>query len=153
MLVYRAIILNNVAENNILFMMLSKSKSSSNEGSTASFSPATNAPETIAPLAAYALPPKPLAETVMLEQYNGLNGEKYIRKRNRPLTNEELDGMSLHEGYKKLESPVSYVSSGTPARKILASPTPMATPPYVTQQLDVTKEAIGSFPFMKPKGY
>ncbi|KAI4371885.1 hypothetical protein MLD38_010182 [Melastoma candidum] len=88
----------------------------------------------------------------MLEQCNGLNGEKYIRKRNRPLTNEELDGMSLHEGYKKLESPVSYVSSGTPARKILASPTPMATPPYVIQQLDVTKEAIGSFPFMKPKG-
>ncbi|KAK6911170.1 Splicing factor 3B subunit 1 [Dillenia turbinata] len=93
------------------------------------------------------------------EQYNLLRWEKDIEERNRPLTDEELDAMFPQEGYKILEPPASYVPIRTPARKLLATPTPIGTPLYAIpeenrgQQFDVPKEAPGGLPFMKPEDY
>ncbi|KAF3435049.1 hypothetical protein FNV43_RR22136 [Rhamnella rubrinervis] len=93
------------------------------------------------------------------EQYNLMRWEKDIEERNRPLTDEELDAMFPQEGYKILEPPPSYVPIRTPARKLLATPTPMGTPLYSIpeenrgQQFDVPKEAPGGLPFMKPEDY
>eukprot|EP00897_Mesotaenium_endlicherianum_P003517 jgi/Mesen1/3193/ME000184S02249 len=79
-----------------------------------------------------------------------------------PLTDEELDAIFPAEGYKILEPPASYVPIRTPARKLLATPTPMAgaTPLYQipeedrTQQFDVPSEAAaGGLPSMKPEDY
>lgn len=91
------------------------------------------------------------------EQYNLLRWERDIEERNRPLTDEELDAMFPQEGYKILEPPSNYVPIRTPARKLLATPTPMGTPLYAIpeenrgQQFDVPKEAPGGLPFMKPE--
>ncbi|CAL5183216.1 unnamed protein product [Lathyrus oleraceus] len=93
------------------------------------------------------------------EQYNLLRWERDIEERNRPLTDEELDAMFPQEGYKVLDPPASYVPIRTPARKLLATPTPMGTPLYQIpeenrgQQFDVPKEAPGGLPFMKPEDY
>ncbi|KAG0585203.1 hypothetical protein M758_3G267000 [Ceratodon purpureus] len=94
------------------------------------------------------------------EQYNMLRWEKDIEERNRPLMDEELEAMFPMEGYKILEPPASYVPIRTPARKLLATPTPMGgTPLYAipeedrTQQYDVPKEAAGGLPFLKPEDY
>ncbi|XP_058207077.1 uncharacterized protein LOC131320393 [Rhododendron vialii] len=93
------------------------------------------------------------------EQYNLLRWEKDIEERNRPLTDEELDAMFPMEGYKILEPPPSYVPIRTPARKLLATPTPLGTPLYSIpeenrgQQFDVPKELPGGLPFMKPEDY
>ncbi|KAL0359679.1 UNVERIFIED_CONTAM: Splicing factor 3B subunit [Sesamum angustifolium] len=93
------------------------------------------------------------------EQYNLLRWEKDIEERNRPLTDEELDAMFPQEGYKILDPPASYVPIRTPARKLLATPTPMGTPLYNIpeenrgQQFDVPKELPGGLPFMKPEDY
>ncbi|XP_030442764.1 uncharacterized protein LOC115665023 [Syzygium oleosum] len=93
------------------------------------------------------------------EQYNLMRWEKDIEERNRPLTDEELDAMFPQEGYKVLEPPASYVPIRTPARKLLATPTPLGTPLYQIpeenrgQQFDVPKEAPGGLPFMKPEDY
>ncbi|OVA13817.1 Splicing factor 3B subunit 1 [Macleaya cordata] len=93
------------------------------------------------------------------EQYNLLRWEKDIEERNRPLTDEELDSMFPQEGYKILDPPASYVPIRTPARKLLATPTPLGTPLYSIpeenrgQQFDVPKEAPGGLPFMKPEDY
>ncbi|KAF5191418.1 Splicing factor 3b subunit [Thalictrum thalictroides] len=89
------------------------------------------------------------------EQYNLLRWEKDIEERNRPLTDEELDSMFPQEGYKILDPPASYVPIRTPARKLLATPTPMGTPLYAIpeenrgQQFDVPKELPGGLPPMK----
>ncbi|KAD5508895.1 hypothetical protein E3N88_16598 [Mikania micrantha] len=93
------------------------------------------------------------------EQYNLLRWEKDIEDRNRPLTDEELDTMFPQEGYKILEPPANYVPIRTPARKLLATPTPLGTPLYAIpeenrgQQFDVPKEMPGGLPFMKPEDY
>ncbi|KAL5783288.1 hypothetical protein ACOSP7_008317 [Xanthoceras sorbifolium] len=93
------------------------------------------------------------------EQYNLMRWEKDIEERNRPLTDEELDAMFPQEGYKILDPPPSYVPIRTPARKLLATPTPLGTPLYQIpeenrgQQFDVPKEAPGGLPFMKPEDY
>ncbi|KAI5683523.1 hypothetical protein M9H77_04751 [Catharanthus roseus] len=93
------------------------------------------------------------------EQYNLLRWEKDIEERNRPLTDEELDAMFPQEGYKVLDPPASYVPIRTPARKLLATPTPIGTPLYSIpeenrgQQFDVPKEMPGGLPFMKPEDY
>ncbi|XP_062024324.1 uncharacterized protein LOC133740394 [Rosa rugosa] len=93
------------------------------------------------------------------EQYNLLRWEKDIEERNRPLTDEELDSMFPQEGYKILEPPPNYVPIRTPARKLMATPTPMMTPQYAIpeenrgQQFDVPKELPGGLPFMKPEDY
>ena len=64
------------------------------------------------------------------EQYQLLRWERDIEERNRPLTDEELDTMFPQEGYKILEPPASYQPIRTPARKLLATPTPLGTPLY-----------------------
>lgn len=93
------------------------------------------------------------------EQYNLLRWERDIEERNRPLTDEELDAMFPQDGYKVLDPPSSYVPIRTPARKLLATPTPLGTPLYQIpeenrgQQFDVPKEAPGGLPFMKPEDY
>lgn len=93
------------------------------------------------------------------EQYNLLRWEKDIEERNRPLTDEELESMFPQEGYKILDPPASYVPIRTPARKLLATPTPMMTPGYVIpeenrgQQFDVPREMPGGLPLMKPEDY
>ncbi|XP_047310537.1 splicing factor 3B subunit 1 [Impatiens glandulifera] len=93
------------------------------------------------------------------EQYNLLRWEKDIEERNRPLTDEELDSMFPQDGYKILDPPASYIPIRTPARKLLATPTPLATPLYSIpeenrgQQFDVPKELPGGLPFMKPEDY
>ena len=51
--------------------------------------------------------------------------EREIDERNRPLTDDELDTM-FPEGYKVLQPPAGYMPVRTPARKITATPTPMA---------------------------
>ncbi|XP_068659359.1 uncharacterized protein [Aristolochia californica] len=93
------------------------------------------------------------------EQYNLLRWERDIEERNRPLADEELDAMFPQEGYVILPPPASYVPIRTPARKLLATPTPLGTPLYAIpeenrgQQFDVPKEAPGGLPFMKPEDY
>lgn len=93
------------------------------------------------------------------EQYNLMRWEKDIEERNRPLTDEELDSMFPSEGYSILDPPASYVPIRTPARKLLATPTPIGTPLYQipvedrSQQFDVGKEPANGLPFMKPEDY
>ncbi|KAL8139367.1 hypothetical protein V2J09_005388 [Rumex salicifolius] len=91
------------------------------------------------------------------EQYNLMRWERDIEDRNKPLTDEELDSMFPMEGYKILDPPASYIPIRTPARKLLATPTPMGTPLYSIpeevrgQQFDVPKELPGGLPTMKPE--
>ncbi|XP_057429488.1 uncharacterized protein LOC130722689 [Lotus japonicus] len=93
------------------------------------------------------------------EQYNLLRWERDIEERNRPLTDEELDAMFPMEGYKVLDPPASYVPIRTPARKLLATPTPLGTPGFhipeenPLQRYDIPKELPGGLPFMKPEDY
>ncbi|KAK1353632.1 Splicing factor 3B subunit 1 [Heracleum sosnowskyi] len=90
---------------------------------------------------------------------NLLRWERDIEDRNRPLTDEDLDSMFPQKGYKILDPPASYVPIRTPARKLLATPTPMGTPLYAIpeenrdQQFDVPKELPGGLPFMKLEDY
>lgn len=103
--------------------------------------------------------PSALNFRVPPEQANLLRWERDIEERNRPLTDDELDAMFPQEGYKILEPPASYVPIRTPARKLLATPTPLGTPLYNIpeenrgQQFDVPKEAPGGLPFIKPEDY
>ncbi|KAL8135795.1 uncharacterized protein LOC141711097 [Apium graveolens] len=75
------------------------------------------------------------------------------------LSDQELDSMFPEKGYTILDPPASYVPIRTPARKLIATPTPMATPLYAIpeenrgQQFDVPKELPGGLPFMKPEDY
>ncbi|KAK2997810.1 hypothetical protein RJ639_024937 [Escallonia herrerae] len=103
--------------------------------------------------------PGALRGAITPEQYNLLRWEKDIEERNRPLTDEELDAMFPQEGYKILDPPSTYVPIRTPARKLLATPTPLGTPLYSIpeenrgQQFDVPKELPGGLPLMKPEDY
>ena len=57
-----------------------------------------------------------------------------IDERNRPLTDEDLDAMFPPDGYRILKPPDTYVPIRTPARKLMATPTPGgggATPLYM----------------------
>lgn len=56
--------------------------------------------------------------------------ERELLERNRPLTDEELDAMLPSEGYAVLEEPQDYKPLVTPTRKLLATPTPAATPGF-----------------------
>ncbi|KAH7522116.1 hypothetical protein FEM48_Zijuj07G0103700 [Ziziphus jujuba var. spinosa] len=90
-----------------------------------------------------------------------MSWEKDIEDRNRPLTDQELDAMlpPQDKGYKILDPPDSYVPVRTPARKLLATPTSMATPLYYIpkenrgQHFDVPKEPPAGLPTMKPEDY
>lgn len=67
--------------------------------------------------------------------------------------------MVPQHGYKILKPPASYIPIRTPARKLLATPTPLLTPLYSIpeenrgQQFDVPKEMPCGLSFMKPEDY
>ena len=62
------------------------------------------------------------------EQYMAAKWEREMDDRNRPMSDEELDALLPSEGYKILQPPSTYVPIRTPARKLSATPTPLATP-------------------------
>ena len=95
------------------------------------------------------------------EQYNAMRYEREVEARNAPLTDEDLDLMLPSEGYKILPVPDSYVPIRTPARKLMATPTPYggATPGFYAmpdedrgQGFDVP-DTPADLPTMKPEDY
>ena len=91
------------------------------------------------------------------EQWQTQRWEREVELRNRALSDEELDSMMPVEGYKVLEPPAGYAPIRTPARKLMATPTPLGgTPMYQIpeedrqQQFDVPIEIEG-LPEMKPE--
>jgi splicing factor 3B subunit 1 len=90
------------------------------------------------------------------EQMQAWSLQRELDERNRPLTDEEIDAV-LPEGYKILQPPAGYVPIRTPARKLAATPTPLAgtpmgfrmqTPDSKTQIVDLQPK--GNLPMMKP---
>ncbi|KAL4443434.1 hypothetical protein ABPG75_011171 [Micractinium tetrahymenae] len=93
------------------------------------------------------------------EAYQQMKIDREMDERNRPLTDEELDAMlpGPNEGYKVLAEPPGYEPIRTPARKLMATPTPFGgTPLYQIpeedrgQAYDVPKQLEG-LPEMKPE--
>ncbi|XP_001602756.1 splicing factor 3B subunit 1 isoform X1 [Nasonia vitripennis] len=91
------------------------------------------------------------------EQLQAYRWEREIDERNRPLSDDELDAM-FPPGYKVLQPPAGYVPIRTPARKLTATPTPIAGTPqgFFIQQEDKNSKLIdnqpkGNLPFMKPE--
>lgn len=92
------------------------------------------------------------------EQLQAYRWEREIDERNRPYSDEELDGM-FPPGYKVLPPPAGYIPIRTPARKLTATPTPMVNTPqgFFIQQEDKTAKYIDNqpkgqnLPFMKPE--
>jgi len=96
------------------------------------------------------------------EQIQVSRWEREMEERNRPLTDDDLDALFPPSGYKVLKPPDSYVPIRTPARKLLATPTPAegATPLY---QIPSEQHGAGgpmdmpatpaSLPFVKPEDY
>ncbi|ESO05063.1 hypothetical protein HELRODRAFT_99392 [Helobdella robusta] len=90
------------------------------------------------------------------EQMQAWTLQKELDERNRPLTEEEIDAV-LPEGFKILQPPAGYVPIRTPARKLTATPTPIAgtptgfrmqTPDSRTHVVDLQPK--GNLPMMKP---
>ena len=86
--------------------------------------------------------------------------ERELDDRNRPMTDEELDSMFPQEGYIVLEPPATYQPIRTPARRLAATPTPMAgTPLYQLpvedsgQTYDLPPTPGGSLPPLKQDDY
>ncbi|RVD81391.1 uncharacterized protein DFL_009257 [Arthrobotrys flagrans] len=85
--------------------------------------------------------------------------------RNAPLSDEELDAMLPKEGYKILEPPAGYMPIRTPARKLLATPAPIASASGVGgfmmqdpenakllgKQLPTDIPGVGDLQFFKPE--
>ncbi|XP_011494618.1 PREDICTED: splicing factor 3B subunit 1 isoform X2 [Ceratosolen solmsi marchali] len=91
------------------------------------------------------------------EQLQAYRWEREIDERNRPFSDDELDAM-FPPGYKVLQPPAGYVPIRTPARKLTATPTPIAGTPqgFFIQQEDKNAKLIdnqpkGNLPFMKPE--
>ncbi|XP_060086188.1 splicing factor 3B subunit 1-like isoform X2 [Ylistrum balloti] len=91
------------------------------------------------------------------EQLQAYTWQKEIDERNRPLSDDELDTM-FPQGYKVLQPPAGYIPIRTPARKLIATPTPMAgTPQGFRMQTPDSKgvqvvdmQPKGNLPMMKP---
>ncbi|XP_067649690.1 splicing factor 3B subunit 1-like isoform X2 [Haliotis asinina] len=89
------------------------------------------------------------------EQLQAYTWQREIDERNRPLSDDELDSM-FPPGYKVLNPPAGYIPIRTPARKLIATPTPMAGTPGFRMQTPDTKTQIvdmqpkGNLPMMKP---
>ncbi|XP_021367519.1 splicing factor 3B subunit 1-like isoform X2 [Mizuhopecten yessoensis] len=91
------------------------------------------------------------------EQLQAYTWQKEIDERNRPLSDDELDTM-FPTGYKVLQPPAGYIPIRTPARKLIATPTPMAgTPQGFRMQTPDSKgvqvvdmQPKGNLPMMKP---
>lgn len=92
------------------------------------------------------------------EQLQAYRWEKEIDERNRPFSDEELDSL-FPPGYKVLPVPAGYIPIRTPARKLQATPTPIAGTPagFFIQQEDKSaakfndNQPKGNLPFMKPE--
>ncbi|KAJ8955121.1 hypothetical protein NQ318_009014 [Aromia moschata] len=92
------------------------------------------------------------------EQLQAYRWEREIDERNRPYSDEELDAM-FPPGYKILPPPAGYIPIRTPARKLTATPTPIAGTPqgFFIQQEDKTAKYLDNqpkgqnLPFMKPE--
>lgn len=90
------------------------------------------------------------------EQLQAYTWQREIDERNRPLSDEELESL-FPPGYKVLQPPTGYVPIRTPARKLIATPTPMAgTPQGFRMQTPDNKTSVvdmqpkGNLPMMKP---
>lgn len=92
------------------------------------------------------------------EQIQAFKWEKELDERNRPISDEELDAM-FPPGYKILPPPDGYIPIRTPARKLTATPTPMASmqgfkmmqTPDRNQAKEVPDlQPSGNLPLMKP---
>ncbi|KAJ9601102.1 hypothetical protein L9F63_000737, partial [Diploptera punctata] len=106
---------------------------------------------------AMATPTPESSKTVFLEQLQAYRWEREIDERNRPLSDDELDAM-FPPGYKVLTPPAGYIPIRTPARKLTATPTPIAGTPagFFIQQEDKSAKYMdnqpkGNLPFMKPE--
>uniref|UniRef100_A0A224X5B3 Putative splicing factor 3b subunit 1 n=1 Tax=Panstrongylus lignarius TaxID=156445 RepID=A0A224X5B3_9HEMI len=95
--------------------------------------------------------------TMTPEQLQAYRWEREIDERNRPLSDEELEAM-FPPGYKILNPPAGYIPIRTPARKLTATPTPIAGTPqgFFIQQEDksakyVDNQPKGNLPFLKPE--
>nr|SVE88460.1 EOG090X00GC [Daphnia sinensis]SVE89704.1 EOG090X00GC [Daphnia sinensis]SVE90333.1 EOG090X00GC [Daphnia sinensis] len=97
--------------------------------------------------------------TMTPEQLQAYRWEREIDERNRPIGDDELDGM-FPEGYKVLPPPAGYIPLRTPARKLTATPTPLAgaSSGFYMQQEDKTASKYmdtqpkgGNLPFLKPE--
>ena len=92
------------------------------------------------------------------EQLQAYRWEKEIDERNRPLSDDELDQM-FPPGYKVLPPPAGYIPIRTPARKLSATPTPIAGTPqgFFMQTEDKSAKFVdtqpkgGNLPFLKPE--
>ncbi|PVU85194.1 hypothetical protein BB560_006673 [Smittium megazygosporum] len=89
---------------------------------------------------------------------SAIYSEQDVGPRNKYMTDEELDQLLPSEGYIVLEEPTGYAPIRTPARKLLATPTPMVgTDGFSLQEEDrhqdygIPKEipGIGPLPFFK----
>lgn len=82
--------------------------------------------------------------------------EKEIDDRNRPLSDEELEAL-FPPGYKILQPPAGYIPIRTPARKLLATPTPMGgsaigfTMPGTPERAGVGEKGYGGILDTQPK--
>ena len=93
-------------------------------------------------------------------QVQAMRWERELDDRNRPLTDEELDAMFPQEGYIVLEPPATYQPIRTPARRLAATPTPMAgTPLYQlpsedrNQSYDLPPTPGANLPALKQDDY
>ena len=86
------------------------------------------------------------------EQMQAWQWQREIDERNRMFTDEELDSM-LPPGYKILNPPQGYIPIRTPARKLVATPTPMAgTPMGFRMQTPDNKAGSNQVVDLQPKG-
>ncbi len=73
------------------------------------------------------------------EQYQEMRLQREMYERNRPLSDEELDAMlpGEKEGYKVMAAPAGYKPVLDPARKLMATPTPLVggTPMYAMPEV------------------
>ncbi|XP_075236948.1 splicing factor 3b subunit 1 isoform X1 [Lycorma delicatula] len=95
--------------------------------------------------------------TMTPEQLQAYRWEREIDERNRPFTDDELDAM-FPPGYKVLTPPAGYIPIRTPARKLTATPTPIAGTPtgFFMQTEDkgakyIDNQPKGNLPFLKPE--
>ncbi|RUS90026.1 hypothetical protein EGW08_002213 [Elysia chlorotica] len=86
------------------------------------------------------------------EQLQAFSWQREIDERNRPLSDDDLEAM-FPPGYKVLPPPAGYIPIRTPARKLLATPTPIAgTPMGFRMQTPDNKSSKDMVVDMQPKG-
>ncbi|PVU99965.1 hypothetical protein BB559_000211 [Furculomyces boomerangus] len=101
----------------------------------------------------------PMASQINMGQSgSNIYSEQEFDPRNRYMSDEELDQLLPSEGYEMLAPPEGYMPIRTPARKLMATPTPMAgVEGFAVQEEDrhqdygVPKEipGVGALPFFK----